>query len=126
MNRLLKPFSGALFASMVLSSNSYAQSPVPNVNTGLVKISQISNWMGLDSNNPVEALNVSTNQDVDDRVNPANCSNSYPYILEVPSDISKSILLTSIVADSNVQLVIYGDGCTWNDFPQIVAVSIVN
>lgn len=58
--------------------------------------------------------------------NPASCSNSSVYVLPKNApEITQSMLLASVHANSTLKLTIYGGGCYYNR-PQIVAVKIIN
>jgi hypothetical protein len=106
-----------LVAGLLCSTTLLANEP-----TGPIKITSLINWIGT-RNNPNEVVLVKTNQS--QLTNPANCSKTDVYYLDVASEISRSMLLTAFTAKINVNLNIYSGGCSSDDRPLIISISLV-
>jgi len=106
-----------LVISLLLLSVSSANA-APNQATGPVTISSVSNWGG----NGSETLTIRTNEPI---INPALCGFAAEYYLSSSiSDISRAMVLAAKVNSTPVSFVIYGNGCSDNNRPTIVNVSL--
>ena len=92
-----------------------------NESTGLVRIVNISNWVGTE-NFPKEELFVKTDQAT--LTNPAGCTKLDGYHLNSASTISRTILLAALTSNSDVGLNIGSGICASNGRPVIVQVGI--
>ena len=90
----------------------------PNESTGSVTIKSVSNWGSGGS----EILYIRTNEPM---INPALCGFSAEYFLkEETSDFSRAMVLGAKLNNTPITFVVYGNGCSDNDRPTIVNVSL--
>lgn len=94
---------------------------IANQATGDVMVTSIGNWVGT-ANAPNESLTVVTDQSL--LTNPAQCTKVDAYHVEPASNISRSMLLTAYTAQKQVNLVIHGGGCSLDNRPVIVAITL--
>lgn len=92
-----------------------------NYSTAAVKIVQITNWVGT-SNSPNEVLLIKSNEQ--QLVNPASCGVATSYYLDAASNVSRALILTALTTQRNFYLLISGGGCSPDNRPIIVAVTM--
>ncbi|WP_444944509.1 hypothetical protein ACJJIK_06240 [Microbulbifer sp. ZKSA006] len=84
-----------------------------NSSTENVSINKLESW---------SSGSIFVNTDESEKTNPAKCSTTDKYILSSNApEMTKSMLLSSYIADKSINLVVYSGGCEL-DRPLIVAV----